>query len=231
MSTTPSIVVGPDATATALSFARWLHGEVVERVRSGRRVRIALSGGETPWTMLRAFVDLDPPWDKIDFFQVDERFVPPTDPRSNAGAIRAILPDATRFHPIPIDPQRSPDIVARQYEKTIVDTMGKEPVFDIVHLGLGEDGHTASLVPGDPILEVTNAWVAATSGAYQGVRRISLTYPTLARSERLGWLVTGARKKTVVQRFLKRDPSLPAVRLPCERASLFVDASAWEPQS
>jgi 6-phosphogluconolactonase len=231
VSTSPSTVVCPDEAATAFSFARWLHKETVERTNSGRLVRIALSGGKTPWAMLRAFVALDPPWDKIDLFQVDERFVAPSDPLSNAGKIWTILPDAARFHPIPIDLQLSPELVAQQYEKRITDTMGQEPVFDIVHLGLGEDGHTASLVPGDLILEVANTWVAATRGAYQGVRRISLTYPTLVRAERLGWLVTGSNKKRAVQRFLKRDPSLPAARLPYERASLFVDATAWGPQS
>ncbi len=227
MTAAPSVVVRSSEAETARALACWLHERVTEIVAEGREARLALSGGRTPWAMLRAFAALAPPWDKIAIFQVDERFVPIDDPRSNAGQIARILPPAGRFRPIPVDVRQAPEAVAQDYEDLLLQAMAGEPVFDIVHLGLGEDGHTASLVPGDPILEVGNRWVAATTAAYQGARRVSLTYPTLRRAGRIAWLVTGPEKKDILRRFLKEEAGLPACRVPRDHAFLFTDDAAW----
>ena len=246
MTTVPEVVVAPDETESARTAARWLYEQVCALAADGRRVRLALSGGKTPWAMLRVFVALDPPWQKLDLFQVDERFVPTTDPRSNAGQIAHILPAEAHFHPIPTDTAPTPEAAAREYENTLAQRLGSssageqaslvsgflgetgaDPLFDIVHLGLGEDGHTASLVPGDSILTVRDRAVAATEKPYQGVRRVSLTYRALLRSGRLLWLVTGPNKKAILRRFLQGDPDLPAHRLLRAHDRLFTDRTTW----
>lgn len=245
MTTVPEIVVAPDETESARMAARWLYEQVCALAADDRRVRVALSGGKTPWAMLRLFVALDPPWQKLDLFQVDERFVPTVDPRSNAGQIARILPAEAHFHPIPTDTAPTPEAAAREYEETLgrrrgsssageqalfvpglLGEEGTDPLFDIVHLGLGEDGHTASLVPGDSILAVLDRAVAATEKPYQGVRRVSLTYPALQRSGRLLWLITGPNKKAILRRFLQGDPDLPAHRLLRAHDRLFTDRTA-----
>jgi 6-phosphogluconolactonase len=223
----PTPFVFPSEAETARAMARWLHEQLAGVADTGRNMRLALSGGKTPWTMLRDFVDLEPPWERLDIFQVDERFVPIEDPQSNAGQIARILPPEARFWPVPVDLRATPEDVAREYENILIRVIGNPPEFDVVHLGLGEDGHTASLVPGDPILHVDDRWVAATAEPYRGTRRISFTYPTLGRARRIAWLVTGSAKREILQEFLTEDPSLPACRVPRAYACLFADVDAW----
>jgi 6-phosphogluconolactonase len=114
--------------------------------------------------------------------------------------------------------------VAR-YAQTLVDIAGSPPVIDLVHLGLGPDGHTASLVPGDAVLGVTDADVALT-GVYQGRRRMTLTYPALNRARRVLWLITGEDKATMLVRLRRGDPGIPAGRVRQEHAIVIADRAA-----
>src|SRR5947209_6255990 len=112
-----------------------------------------------------------------------------------------------------------------QYAATLQQIAGTPAVLDLAHLGLGPDGHTASLVPGDPVLDVTDADVALT-GIYQGRRRMTLTYPILNRSRRVLWLVTGASKADMLARLLRADPTIPAGRIRQDQAVVLADRAA-----
>ena len=117
------------------------------------------------------------------------------------------------------------EAAADAYARTLAVIAGSPPVLDLVHLGLGPDGHTASLIPGDPVLEVRDKDVS-TTGVYQGHRRMTLTFPTINRARRVLWLVTGADKAPMLARLMRADASIPAGRINQERATLFADRAA-----
>jgi 6-phosphogluconolactonase len=193
------------------------------------RFVMAVSGGHTPWLMLRALVTDDLPWPGVRVVQVDERVAPLGDPDRNLTHLHESLLNHAPLVPEQIHamPVESPDleIAAAQYASTLRQIAGSPPVLDLVHLGLGPDGHTASLVPGDPVLDVKDADVAIT-GTYQGRRRMTLTYPIINRSRRLLWVVTGSEKEQVLKRLLDGDESVPAGRVRRERALVIADKTA-----
>jgi 6-phosphogluconolactonase len=115
---------------------------------------------------------------------------------------------------------RDLEAAADEYERQLPDRL------DIVHLGLGPDGHTASLVPGDPVLEVSDRRVALTGGPYQGHRRMTLTYPALNAARRIFWLVTGADKREALRKLLEGDTSIPAARVENDEVTLLADRAA-----
>ncbi len=198
------------------------------------RFTLALSGGSTPWPMLRALATLDLDWSKVHVFQVDERAVPADDDARNWKHIQAHLLEpagvpASNRHPLPVLDRR--DTSAATYAETLAAVTGPDRVLDLAQLGLGDDGHTASLVPDDPVLDVTDRDVAWTTNLYQGTHRMTLTYPTLSRARSLLWLVAGEGKREMVDRLLQQDHSIPAGRLPQERAVLFADRAARPPQA
>jgi 6-phosphogluconolactonase len=117
------------------------------------------------------------------------------------------------------------DRAAEQYASTLRDVAGSPPVLDLIHLGLGADGHTASLVPGDPVLDVTDADVAVT-GLYQGRRRMTLTFPMINRSRLILWLVTGAEKAAALAHLRESDRSIPGSRVRSDRALVLADRAA-----
>jgi 6-phosphogluconolactonase len=206
---------------------------IVEDARRAAAVRgrcfIALSGGRTPWAMLRLLAEEDVPWKKVHLFQVDERVAPAGDPDRNLAHLRASLLDRIplppeQMHAMPVD---SPDLVAAaaRYAHDLEATAGLPPVLDLVHLGLGADGHTASLVPGDPVLEVTNEDVALTRAYFGGIR-MTLTYRILARARRILWLVSGAEKAAMLARLLSGDRSIPAGRVCTGNALILADRTA-----
>jgi len=189
---------------------------------------LAVSGGHTPWIMLRRLAAADLPWRAVQVVQVDERVAPAGHTDRNLTHLRESLDHA----PLPSDqlygmPVESPDLeaAATQYAATLRKISGASPIIDLVHLGLGPDGHTASLVPGDPVLEIDNADVAL-SGPYQGRRRMTLTYPILNRARHVLWVVTGGEKEGMVNRLLGGDRGIPAGRVSSERALLLADSAA-----
>jgi 6-phosphogluconolactonase len=190
---------------------------------------MALSGGTTPSRMLELLADEAMPWPLIHLFQVDERVAGASDPARNFTRLRANLLDqiplpADQVHPMPVE-EEDLAAAAERYSAALRQIAGIPPILDLVVLGLGEDGHTASLVPGDPVLDEVESEVAVT-GPYQGYRRMTLTYPILGRAQRILWLVTGPSKAPALMRLCGGDRSIPAGRLPAERALLLVDIAA-----
>jgi 6-phosphogluconolactonase len=179
----------------------------------------AVSGGRTPWTM---FADLAGkiPWEQVTIFQVDERVAPDGDPDRNLTSLLRSLPPglAADIRPMPVL-EDDLEAAAAAYAASLPREL------DLVHLGLGPDGHTASLVPGDPVLEVADRDVAVT-GEYQGRRRMTLTYPPLDRARRIVWLVTGADKADALARLRAGDPSIPAGRVSRVNALVLADSAA-----
>jgi 6-phosphogluconolactonase len=220
-----------NADAVAREAAKIVAADARDAVASQRRFVMAVSGGHTPWQMLRALAGEDVPWEDVHVVQVDERVAPVGDPDRNLTHLRESLLEHAPLRPEQIHamPVESPDLesAAKRYANTLQELAGSPPVLNLVHLGLGADGHTASLVPGDPVLQVTDADVAPT-GVYQGRRRMTLTYPMLNRSRRILWLVTGKDKAEALARLRDGDVSIPAGRIQRERALLLADREAAE---
>jgi len=203
---------GAAAERAAVMIAAAARDAVAER---GRFV-MAVSGGKTPWLMMQALAGEDVPWDRVHLVQVDERIAPADHPDRNLTQLRASLLNrvplaADHIHPMPVESAHL-GAAARAYASALEEIAGSPAVLDLIHLGLGPDGHTASLVPGDPVLEVTDADVALT-GIYQGRRRMTLTYPIINRARRILWLVTGDDKAAALAQLLTADPSIPAGRV------------------
>ena len=161
--------------------------------------------------------------------QVDERVAPDGDPDRNWTHLRDSLLDRVplrpeQVHPMPV-PSQDLEAAVAQYAQILEEIAGQSPLLDLVHLGLGPDGHTASLVPGDPVLDIADADVALT-GVYQGRRRMTLTYPILNRSRRILWVVTGGEKAVMLARLRAGDPSIPAGRVRPDRALVIADRAA-----
>lgn len=223
------IHVLPSPEAAAAQAADWLRTEIAHASGHGRRCRIALSGGRTPWRMLHDLRRLHVHWRDLDVFQVDERVVGAADAQRNARQIAELLiaPDALaaeHFHPMPVE--RTPlSAAAADYAELLATHCGHPPALDVVQLGLGADGHTASLVPGDPLLDdVTND--VGISGPYQGVPRMSLTFRVLDGARHRLWLVTGADKVAALRALWNGDRSIPAGRVRREAAIVYADAAA-----
>jgi 6-phosphogluconolactonase len=193
------------------------------------RFVMAVSGGHTPWAMLRAFADEDVPWQILHVVQVDERVAPSGDPDRNLTHLReSLLAHAPlrpeQIHAMPVE-ETDLSAAADRYAATLRELAGEPPQLDLVHLGLGPDGHTASLVPGDPALEVRDADVAL-AGPYQGRRRMTLTYPVIGRARRILWVITGADKSSALQGLVAGDAGIPAGRVPQDLAILLADRAA-----
>ncbi|HEX3359595.1 MAG TPA: 6-phosphogluconolactonase [Solirubrobacterales bacterium] len=185
----------------------------------------AMSGGRSPWAMLAILGDLEEmPWAETELFQVDERIASPgSEDRNLTHMVLGLSMDhQSALRPMPVT-NHDLDAAAHEYDTSLPERL------DLVHLGLGPDGHTASLVPGDPVLDVDDRRVAVTTNEYQGHRRMTLTYPALDEAREIIWLVTGEEKRDPLRKLLAADPSIPAGRV--RNDSMFIVAdSAASPQ-
>lgn len=223
--------VAADREVLAAQAAAEISRAARDAVADRGHFTVAFSGGGTPARMFAALADTDLPWASVSVFQVDERVAPDGDPDRNLNDLRrqlvepAGIPDAN-VHPMPVTDEDL-DAAATRYAATLVQACGQPPALDLVHLGLGDDGHTASLVPGDPVLAVDDREVAPTE-EYQGRRRMTLTYPALGRAKERLWLVEGAEKAGALKQLLDGDPSVPAGRVPQERTVVFTDRGTYD---
>jgi 6-phosphogluconolactonase len=224
-----TLEVLPDPEAAAKRAAAIIAQDARAAVAARGKFTMAVSGGHTPWLMLRALANENVPWAGVQIFQVDERVAPDGDPDRNLTHLRATLLtnapiSSEQIYAMPVE---LPDVeaAARQYAQTLNTVIGSPPVLDLSHLGLGPDGHTASLVPGDPVLDITNSDVGVT-GVYNGHRRMTLTYPVLNRSRKILWLVTGAEKVAMLPRLETGDTSIPAGRISRTQAVVVADRAA-----
>jgi 6-phosphogluconolactonase len=221
------IVVDPDSVAS--EAARFIASAARTAVKDHGYFVMAVSGGRTPWLMLRALALEDLPWNVVHVVQVDERIASAGDPDRNLTHLRESLLEHAPLPPGQIHPMlvESSDLQAAcaQYAETLKKIAGSPPVLDLVHLGLGPDGHTASLIPEDRVRNIEDADVALT-GLYQGRRRMTLTYPILNRSRQILWLVTGSEKAEILARLVAEDHSIPAGQVRTDNAVAIVDAAA-----
>jgi len=224
-----NIEVFDDADSVARAAAAAIAADTRAAIAARGRFALAVSGGHTPWIMLRALAGEDIPWAGVHVCQVDERVAPDGHTDRNLTHLRENLLQHAPLRPEQIHamPVETADLqaAATQYALALREIAGSPPVLDLVHLGLGPDGHTASLVPGDPVLDVTGADVAPT-GVYQGRRRMTLTYPMLNRARRVLWVVTGSEKVEMLRRLRDGDLSIPAGRVRREQALLLADRAA-----
>ena len=215
-----------DADELARGAADRIASELSWAIRRHSTASVAFSGGVTPWLMLTALARHPLEWEHIHIFQVDERAVPEGDDARSLTHLRTSLLDAIEIppdhvHAIPIADEL--DGTARHYSETLHEFAPDG--LDVVHLGLGDDGHTASLAPGDAVLGVTDRMVGVT-GEFRGVRRVTLTYPALAAARCVVWLVDGEGKAEMLRRLVAGDDTIPAARVPQDRAVVFCDEAA-----
>jgi len=209
----------PDPAAVAAAGATFVAELARAAVDAGGSFHFAVSGGHTPWAMFAELTQQQVPWDSVIIYQVDERVAPPGDPDRNITHLRQALgPAPAEVWPMPVN-ESDLEAAAAVYADALPEQ------FDLVHLGLGPDGHTASLVPGDPVLEVTDRLVALTR-PYQDRVRMTLTYPALARASQLLWLVTGSDKKEPLAKLLAGDTTIPAGRVEAAASLVMADRAA-----
>lgn len=224
-----TLEVFDDADSVARAAAATIAADSRAAMAARGRFTLAVSGGHTPWIMLRALAGEDVSWAGVHVFQIDERVAPEGHPDRNLTHLRESLLQHAPLRPEQIHamPVEAVDLQAgaTQYAQTLREVAGSPPVLDLVHLGLGPDGHTASLVPGDPVLDVTGRDVALT-GVYQGRVRMTLTYPIIDRARRILWVVTGSEKVEMLRRLRDGDVSIPAGQVHREHALLLVDRAA-----
>ena len=223
------IQVLPTPEIAAERAAEWLRTEIGRASAQRGRCLVALSGGRTPWRMLRDLHRLRVHWHDLQVFQVDERVVAENDERRNARQIADLLVApamlrAAQFHAMPVE-RSDLEAGAEEYARLLSEHGGTPPVLDVVQLGIGADGHTASLVPGDRLLKAHDRDVGI-SVPYQGVVRMTLTFRVLDAARHRLWLITGADKAAALRQLWLGDTSVPAGRVVRESAFVFTDSAA-----
>jgi 6-phosphogluconolactonase len=208
-----------EAGAVARVGAAFVAEQARRAVDRGGSFHFAVSGGHTPWAMFAELASETVPWEAVVVYQVDERVAPPDDPDRNLHHLEQAIGSApARVQAMPVNDDDL-DSAAAKYADSLPEH------FDLVHLGLGPDGHTASLVPGDPVLAVTDRLVALTQ-PYQGRVRMTLTYPALARAHQILWLVTGQDKKEALAMLMAGDTTIPAGRVQAGASLVLADQAA-----
>lgn len=223
------IEVLADAEAVARRAAAFIADAARTAARARGRFVFAVSGGRTPWIMLRAFAEEAVPWEAVEIVQVDERVAPEGHADRNLTHLRESLLERAPLKPGQIHamPVAAEDLeaAAREYGDVLQDLTGPSGRLDLVHLGLGPDGHTASLIPEAPELEIRHAPVAVT-GVYQGRRRMTLTFPVLDDARQVLWVVTGDDKQEMLLRLREGDAAIPAGRVAAGAAVVIADRAA-----
>lgn len=219
-----------DAEAVAQRGAALIAAQAREAVKARGQFTWAVSGGSTPWRMLTHLVNEDVPWAQVHVFQVDERVVETSSPARNftqlaEHLLKKVPLSTSQVHAMNVADQLTLDQVALDYADQLQKLAGAPPQLDLVHLGLGTDGHTASLFEGDPATNVTNTWVAVTQ-THAGFRRLTLTYPVLAAARSVLWVVAGADKADALRKLLAGDGSIPAGRVSAKHATVLADTAA-----
>ncbi len=218
----PRLEVVADERAAARRAAELIAAAGREAAAARGPFGFAMSGGRSPWAMLAILGELEEmPWEATELFQVDERIASPgSEDRNLTHMVLGLSMDhQSTLRPMPVT-QRDLEAAARDYETSLPERL------DLVHLGLGPDGHAASLVPGDPVLEVSDRRVAITETAYQGHHRMTLTYPAIDDARQVLWLVTGAEKRDALAKLLAGDESIPAGRVKNEAMTIVADEAA-----
>ena len=223
------IDVFPNTSIVATQAAAFIATCARTAVKQRNQFTLATSGGHTPWAMFRALADEDVPWDRIQVFQVDERIVPAGDPNRHLAQMKENLLSHTplqskQIHAMPID-QDNLNTAVQQYVKSLEKYTGKPSVLDLIHLGLGTDGHTAGLMPGDPVTKVTDC-DAGLTGVHHGRQRMTLTYPIINRARQILWVVTGTAKSIMLARLRSGDTTIPAGRINSDMALVIADEDA-----
>ena len=217
----------PDAHEASREAAKFIAARCRRAVKASGRFTLAVSGGTSPLPMFAALSVEDLPWDRVHLFQADERLVPADSPERNFAGIRqhllaqANIPSG-QIYPMPVE-LADPATAATAYAATLRNVLGEDGVLDLVHLGLGADGHTASLLPDDPALESASDVIV--SRHYQGSKRLSLSLRVIAAARERLWLVTGKGKEQALRALLAGDRSLPAGRVTRDRSSLYLSGS------
>ncbi len=212
----------PDADAASRYAAEAVAVAGQDAVEARGEFDLALSGGKTPWAMIGLLGEMEGmPWEEAHIFQVDERVAPPGDDARNLTHLVQMLSidHQSALRPMPVT-SRDLELSAAEYEVHVPERL------DLVHLGLGPDGHTASLVPGDSVLEVDDRRVAMTGAPYQGHLRMTLTYPALAAARQILWLVLGEAGREPLAKLLAGDKSVPAGRVENENMLVVCDEAA-----
>jgi len=212
-----------DAEAAAAEAARVVRAAAARAIAARGRFNFAVSGGRSPWRMLEMLADDGLDWSRTALFQVDERIAPTGSPERNLTQMVLTLPLVCQaaIRPMPVGAADLPTATA-DYEYSLPER------FDLVHLGLGADGHTASLVPGDPILDTDDRQVAFTRGEYQGTRRMSLTFKAINGARQILFLVTGEGKEDALAKLIAGDQSIPAGRVVNPDITVVTDIAATE---
>lgn len=219
-----------DSIAAADAAAEHIASAIRRAVSTNGRATVAFSGGRTPERMLRTLASSPLPWHSISIFQVDERIAPDGHTDRNLSGLHEALKrgHADALHTLVAMPVTATDLdgACHVYQREIEAAAGTPAEFDIIHLGLGDDGHTASLFPGDALLDRHDVDVAVTDGEHAGYRRMTLTIDAIERAREVVFLVSGADKSAALARLRNADPSIPAGRLKLRKAVVFTDKSA-----
>jgi 6-phosphogluconolactonase/glucosamine-6-phosphate isomerase/deaminase len=211
------IVVAPDPQSAAVEAAAWVARQLRNAVSRRGIASVAFSGGSTPALMLAELAQLPVPWSKTTVFQVDERVAPDGDPDRNAGLLEVLRACGPSIQLMPVTASDLESASGR-YASLLPARL------DVVHLGLGDDGHTASWPPGDPVVDDTGP--VAMSGMFNGRVRMTLTVPTVNGARRRLVLATGSPKAPVMERWLLHDPSLPIERVGRANTLVVLDSLA-----
>jgi 6-phosphogluconolactonase len=209
--------------------AEFLEEKIRETINTKGSFSMAISGGRTPWEMLKFLSKAHLRWNKINIFQVDEREAPDGHPDRNLSQLFKAIQDSgvetkVNIFPMPVTAENLEE-ACEDYSKIIYEVTG-DGILDLIHLGMGSDGHTASLIPGDQVCEIEDRDVAMTLAPYQGRMRMTLTYPIINRAKEILWVVTGEEKAEMVEKLLISDPSIPAGNVNSSNAVLLLDKVA-----